>query len=208
MVKLNAAEVRVLGVLIEKQLTTPAQYPMSVNALKMGSNQKTNRHPVVRYDDDDVLEALDGLRVQKLAGTSSGMSSRVLKYRHLLNKVFPLSLRETATLCVLLLRGPQTVGEVRARTGRMFDFSSLDEVQQTIDGLMEREAPLVKAFPVPGRKEARYAHLLAGEPKYNPAAFAEPNAPPPAGLAQRVVRLEEELAALKEAFDTFRRQFE
>ncbi len=206
MIRLNAAEVRVLGVLIEKQLTTPAQYPLSVNALKGGCNQKTNRNPIVKYDEDDVLDALDDLRDKKLAGTYSGMGSRVLKYRHLFNKQFALTLRETAVLCILMLRGPQTVGEIRTRTGRMFDFSSLHEAQDTLDGLIGREEPLVKELTIPGRKEARYAHLLAGEPNVNPAIFAEDKAPTSAGLERRVARLEEELKTLKDAFEALRRE--
>lgn len=159
---LNPTELRVLGALAEKALATPDYYPMTLNSLVAACNQKTGRDPVMELSEDEVARALDSLMRRGLAGTSSGAGSRVTKYRHLLG----LSEAETAALAVLVLRGPQTVGEVRGRTGRMHEFASLDEVEATLRLLAEREEPLVTELPIQtGRKEARWAHLLAGTPE-------------------------------------------
>ncbi|MEM6336086.1 MAG: YceH family protein [Bacteroidota bacterium] len=209
---LSPIEARVLGVLIEKQLTTPNQYPMSVNALQSGSNQKSNRDPVVKYSEGDVLDGLDGLRRHKLAGTHDGVVSRVPKYRHLLNRRFELKLRDTAVLCTLLLRGPQTLGEIRSRTNRMFDFRSLEEVAATLEGLAKNEPALVTKLPRrPGQKDDRYAQLLTGKPK--PEAYAASTTPAASAssassgnlparvdaLERTVAELQAELSRLKTA---------
>jgi uncharacterized protein YceH (UPF0502 family) len=207
---LEAIEVRVLGSLIEKELSTPQYYPMTLNALTAACNQKSNRDPVVAYGEGEVMAALDGLIRKHLAGRVSGESSRVDKYRHALAAALSLSEAELAVLGSLMLRGPQTVGEVRSRTGRMYDFESLDGVEQVLDVLAARSPALVSQLPLmAGQKEARYAHLLAGEPDL------ESLAPAPAAGDGRLAQLEEEVAALREhlealqdAFDAFRAQFE
>jgi len=162
---LNEYEARVVGSLIEKQMTTPDYYPLTLNALTHACNQKNNRDPVVAYDEPTVQRALDSLREKKLAYVFTGSESRVPKYGHLFPKSYDLSPPEVAALCVLLLRGPQTVGEIRGRTGNLHQFESLAEVEVTLQGLMTREAgPLVARLPPPaGAKEPRYAHLLSGE---------------------------------------------
>ncbi|GAB5520637.1 MAG: YceH family protein [Rhodothermales bacterium] len=214
---LDPAEVRVLGVLVEKELSTPDYYPMTLNALRQACNQKTNRDPVVAYSADDVQIALDTLKRRRLVGTTSGMSSRSTKYRHALPQVMDLGKAERAVMAVLLLRGPQTVGEIRARTGRMYEFESMDNVEAILSTLAEaREEQLpalVTALPVqPGRKEARYAHLLSGPPDLD---ALEAEAVVTTGSSSRLDALETEVASLKqqltdlnEAFATFRSQFE
>src|SRR5580704_2742660 len=161
---LSDVEVRVLGALIEKDITTPDYYPMSLNALVNACNQKNNRDPVMALEEDAVRAALDSLQGQRLAGPASGADSRVTKYEHRLQEVFNFDRRETAVLCVLLLRGPQTPGELRGRTERMYRFETLDDVQGALQKLMAREPALVKVLArAPGTKESRYAHLLGGE---------------------------------------------
>ena len=140
---LTETEVRVLGSLVEKQLTTPEYYPMTLNALVAACNQKSNRDPVVSYDESTVTEALDSLRDKNLVYTFHGSTSRVVKYKHMLPNVYELDSAETAVMDVLMLRGPQTVGEIRGRTDRLFDFSGLPEVQETLDKLARRDEPLV-----------------------------------------------------------------
>jgi uncharacterized protein YceH (UPF0502 family) len=164
---LTDAEVRVLGVLVEKQLTTPDYYPLTLNALVNACNQTTSRDPVVSYDEATVTRALDGLRDKKFAFVFSGADSRVLKYGHKLAERLELAPDETAALCVLLLRGPQTAGEIRTRTGRLHAFTSLAEVDATLATLAaKRPHALVTRLPrQPGFKEARFAHLLSGEPR-------------------------------------------
>src|ERR1700734_1607741 len=154
-------EVRVLGSLIEKDITTPDYYPLSLNALVNACNQKNNREPVTYFDEQTVREALSTLQEKRLAGPAGGADSRVTKYEHRLQEVFNFDRRETAVLCVLLLRGPQTPGELRRRTERMFRFEALDDVQSTLQKLMHRDPALVKVLArQPGTKEARYTHLL------------------------------------------------
>jgi uncharacterized protein YceH (UPF0502 family) len=211
---LNPVEGRVLGALVEKDITTPDYYPLSLNALVNACNQKNNREPVMTLDENSVRDALSGLQEFNLAGPASGADSRVTKYEHRLQEVFNLSRGETAVLCVLLLRGPQTPGELRGRTERMHEFEGLDAVQASLQKLMQRETPLAAMLPrQPGTKESRYAHLLSGE-------VAVPRAPTAvaktgAGDDERVARLEEqvaelqrEVAALKQMFESFRKQLE
>ena len=161
---LTETEVRVLGSLVEKQLTTPEYYPMTLNALVAACNQKSNRDPVVSFDESTVTATLDSLRDKNLVYTFHGSTSRVVKYKHMLPNVYELDPAETAVMDVLMLRGPQTVGEIRGRTDRLFDFSGLPEVQETLDKLARRDEPLVVRLErQPGQKDARYAHLLSGE---------------------------------------------
>jgi uncharacterized protein YceH (UPF0502 family) len=217
---LTAAEVRVLGSLIEKQITTPDYYPLTLNALTNACNQLTNREPVVAYDENVVVEALDGLREKRLASHYAGAESRVAKYKHALKEAVLLTPAELALLCVLLLRGPQTLGELRTRGERMFRFDTLPEVEEALAALAARQPqPLVAKLPrQPGTKEARYAHLLSGPPALEvaapgPAASTPPVAAPPApdrvaALEAEVAALRRELGELREQFATFRRQFE
>src|SRR3989449_9638240 len=163
-VLLNDNEVRVLGALVEKESTTPDYYPLSLNALTNACNQKSNRDPVMSLSEGEVTEALEGLRDKGLAREVSSFDSRVPKYAHQLAEVFNFDRRETAVLCVLLLRGPQTPGELRGRTERMYRFDDLSEVQTALQSLMQRDPPLAKVLPrQPGTKEARYMHLLCGD---------------------------------------------
>ena len=210
---------RVLGSLGEKQVTTPDYYPLTMNALVHACNQISNRDPVVSYDERQVAEAVDTLRLKNLVYIFYGAESRVPKYKHMLREVLDLSPPELAALCVLMLRGPQTVGEVRGRTGRMHEFTDLREVESTLDGLAQRDEPLVTKLPrQAGRKEARYAHLLAGQPVVEDEAEAQASPAAPrarAGESERVARLEaeverlsNELAEMRGQFEEFRKQFE
>jgi uncharacterized protein len=203
---LNAVEARVLGALVEKEITTPEYYPLSLNALVNACNQKNNREPVMNLDEDAVREALRGLEDDGLAGPSRGTESRVTKYEHHLQEVFNFTRGETAVMCVLLLRGPQTPGELRGRTERMHRFEAVDDVLGTLQRLMQREPALVAALPrQPGTKEMRYAHLLAGEMD---AARA-----PEAGIVaapddDRMARLEAEVAELRREIEELREKVE
>jgi hypothetical protein len=217
---LSAEEVRVLGALIEKETATPDYYPLTLNALVNACNQKSNRDPVVAYGERDVIRAINHLRDRGWCSEVHLSDSRVPKYEHDLTRALNLTLQERAALCVLLLRGPQTVGEIRGRTNRLYPFESLEEVEIALDELASREEPLVLKLPLqPGRKEARYAHLLAGEPD-----IVEPVqrviASPAQNLSEsdqekrinqleaEVTALKETLAALREEFADFRSQFE
>src|SRR5437667_23946 len=163
-VLLNENEVRALGALVEKEITTPDYYPLSLNALTNACNQRSNRDPVMSLTESDVTEALEGLRDKRLAREVSSFDSRVPKYAHQLADAFNFDRRETAVLCVLLLRGPQTPGELRGRTERLHRFESLDDVQSALQKLMQRSPALVKVLPrQPGTKESRWVHLMAGE---------------------------------------------
>jgi hypothetical protein len=212
---LDAAEVRVLGSLLEKDLTTPEYYPLSLNALVNACNQSNNREPVVSYGEADVTRAMDRLRDQRLAAILSGGENRVTKFRHLLADAFELPRPELGVLCVLLLRGPQTPGELRGRTGRMHEFVDLAEVQACLGTLAARPTPLVAVLPrQPGTKESRYTHLLAGGVDSAAPTSAFPSAPA-ASEMELIPRLEAELATVKreladlrEQFAVFRKQFE
>jgi uncharacterized protein YceH (UPF0502 family) len=216
---LNAAEVRVLGSLIEKQLTTPDYYPLTLNALVNACNQLTNREPVVSFDDQTVVRALDGLRNKRLATLFHGAESRVAKYRHNLGDVLPLTPAEVAVLCVLMLRGPQTVGELRTRTERLYTFENLPEVEAKLSEIAARQPPLVVKLPrQPGTKESRFAHLLGGPVETTPAEKTIPLEPATvavraenerfAVLEQQVSDLRRELDEVKSQFAAFRKQFE
>lgn len=208
---LDAAEVRVLGCLIEKEIATPEYYPLSLNALVNACNQKSNRDPVVSYDDTIVEEAVESLREKGFATRISGRDVRVPKFSHRLSEVYNFGRREEAVLCVLMLRGPQTVGELRGRTERLYTFDDLEAVDATLNRLAEWEPhALVKRLPrQPGYKEARVAHLLSGdvevEAAVQPAQAAEHRG---SGLQERVAALEEEVADLKRQFEAFRQQFQ
>jgi uncharacterized protein YceH (UPF0502 family) len=204
---LSDAEVRVLGCLIEKEITTPDYYPLSLNSLTAACNQSSNRNPVMHLGDDMVAQAADSLREKKLVHTVDRDGSRVIKYRHVVYEAMSLGRPAIAVMCVLFLRGPQTAGEIRTRSNRLYDFSSLDELDITLNTLMTGEAPLiVRLTRQTGQKEVRYAHLLSGE-VHVAEAEQQPEPEPPASL-DRITRLERELEDLKRQFEEFRRQFQ
>ena len=197
---LTDVEARVLGALIEKEITTPDYYPLSMNALLNACNQKSNRDPMTEFDEDTVRQALHGLDDKHLAGIVRGSESRVTKYEHRFSEVFNFGRREVAVLCVLLLRGPQTPGELRGRTERLFNFEELSDVQTTLQRLMERDPPLVRVLPrQPGTKESRYIHLFCGEIAARPAAQEAGSSAVVDGAddRDRLQMLEEEVGALK-----------
>jgi uncharacterized protein YceH (UPF0502 family) len=203
---LNETEVRVLGSLIEKQLTTPEYYPMTLNALVAACNQKSNRDPVVSYDESTVVAALDTLRDKNLVYTFHGSTSRVVKYKHMFPNVYELDPAEVAVMAVLMLRGPQTVGEIRGRTDRLHEFTSLPEVQETLDKLAHRDEPLVVRLERQiGQKDARYAHLLSGEIDVASLPAARERTVT-GGQSERVEKLESEIEALKNEFAAFRQE--
>lgn len=218
---LNEFEVRVVGSLIEKQLTTPEYYPLTLNALLHACNQISNRDPVVSFDEKTVAQALESLREKNLAYVFYGSDSRVPKYKHVMPEIFHISQPEVAVLCVLMLRGPQTIGELRGRTGRMYEFTDLADVEATLDKLARREdEPLVAKLPrQPGKKDSRYAHLLAGEIEFEELP-ARPTRVETVVMEvraenEKITRLEAEvkqlrgeLAELRQEFAEFRKQFE
>jgi len=212
---LSDVECRVLGALIEKDITTPDYYPLSLNALVNACNQKNNRDPVMSLDENSVRDALLKLQEKRLAGPASGADSRVTKYEHRSQEVFNFTRAETAIMNVLLLRGPQTPGELRGRTERMHRFEELSDVQATLQKLMQREMPLVKILPrQPGTKESRFAHLLSGDvegyvapPEVSSAPAVEDDGRI-ARLESEVAELRRELADLRQQMESFRRQFE
>jgi uncharacterized protein YceH (UPF0502 family) len=205
--RLDAVEARVLGSLLEKEIATPEYYPLSLNALVNACNQKSNRDPVVQYDDDTVEAALDRLRDRGLGLRSTGRDSRVPKHAQRFTEAHNLGRREAAVMCVLLLRGPQTTGELRGRSERLYTFDDLEAVESTLRRLGEME--FVTQLPrQPGTKEPRWAHLLSGEVEIAeaPAAAAPVERGP--GDRERIARLEAELADLRREFDDFKRRFE
>jgi uncharacterized protein len=221
---LNDVEVRVLGSLVEKDITTPDYYPLSLNALVNACNQKNNREPVMALDEESVRQALSTLQDKRLAGPASGADSRVTKYEHRLQEVFNFTRGEIAVFCVLLLRGPQTPGELRGRTDRMHHFEALDDVQSTVQRLIQRDPPLAKMLPrQPGTKENRYAQLMAGD-KYessevgvasvgagdSPArhSFRSTEHNQVSALESEVAELRKEVDHLKQQLAEFRKQFE
>jgi len=212
---LSDVETRVLGSLVEKELTTPEYYPLSVNALVNACNQKSNRDPVMSLDEEAVREAMRTLDKKGLAGAADNMVSRVSKYEHRLQEAYNFTRHEIAILAELLLRGPQTPGELRSRADRMHKFDDLGIVQSTLQRLMKREPPLVKMLArQPGTKEARYAHLLSRDAEVSPAGAAVEVAVTATG-SERIARLEarmetlqSEIADLKQQFAAFRKQFE
>jgi len=217
---LNSVEVRVLGALIEKEITTPEYYPLTLNSLTTACNQKSNRDPVVSLEEKAVVRALESLREQGLARQVSGVDMRVPKHYHLFDEKMGLTRPHVAALCVLMLRGPQTVGEIRGRSGRLYEFADLEEVERVLVELAERTegALVVQLARQPGRKESRYAHVLMGEPEEEDAqtegpvdaAALEVRAENEriAALEEQVKALRDELADVRSAFAQFKEQFE
>ena len=224
---LDATEQRVAGALVEKALATPDQYPLSLNALRAACNQTSARDPVMDLSERDVTDAILRLQRRGLVGTTSGSGHRVSKFRHNLDRALDLSRRELAVVGVLLLRGAQTSGELRQRTGRLADFGSVDDVEEALWMLGDRDEPIVRALPRgPGQSTDRYVHRLGGQDgdesgdesgdEASVASSSEPRAPAeaapagerPPGLVDRVEALEREVASLREALEAFRSQFE
>ena len=216
---LSDIEARVLGALVEKEITTPEYYPLSLNALVNACNQKSNREPVMTLDEDAVRSAIHSLNELGLTRFASSADSRVGKYEHRLNESFNFHRHEIAILCVLLLRGPQTPGELRTRTERMYAFEDLESVHNALNLLGKREPPLVKVLPrQPGTKEARYVHLLspvvdaervsAVERNYSEQSSSETRGDRLAAMEAELGQLRSEVAALQQQFAQFRKQFE
>lgn len=216
---LTDTEIRVLGSLVEKQITTPEYYPLTLNALTAACNQKNNRNPVMSLTETDVEQALDSLREKNLAYVFHGSTSRVPKFKHVAPEILQLNPAELAAMCVLMLSGPQTVGEIRTRGSRLHQFASLEEVDETLHGLSARETdPLVFKLPrQPGQKDARYAHLLSGQPDISYAELATPEQPGARRTSdsERVTKLEEQIESLTQQvenltvqFEQFKKQFE
>jgi uncharacterized protein len=211
--RLNEIEVRVLGSLIEKDITTPDYYPLSLNSLVNACNQKNNRDPVMALDEDSVRQALTTLQEKRMAGSAGGADSRVTKYEHRLQEVFNFDRREIAVICVLLLRGPQTPGELRGRTERMYRFEVLDDVEATLKRLMEREPPLIAVLPrQPGTKESRYTHLFSGDAPISQFSQTRRELGDPtvedsqSSNDQRIADLEADVSSLKEDLAELKRQ--
>lgn len=211
--QLTDIEARVLGSLIEKDITTPDYYPLSLNALVNACNQKNNRDPVMTLDENAVREALDTLQEKRLAGPASGADSRVTKYEHRLQEVFNFDRREVALICVLLLRGPQTPGELRSRAERMYRFETLDDVQSGLQRLMDRQPPLVRVLArQPGTKESRYMHLFSGDyvPEITTAPESLSSDPAPSAPRhsdeKRLASLEASVSSLKSDVEELKRQ--
>jgi uncharacterized protein YceH (UPF0502 family) len=200
---LDAEEIRILGVLMEKSKTTPEYYPMTINAITVACNQKTSRKPVVQYDDQTVTLVLDVLKRKGLVSTATGGSSRAIKYKHNFAIVFPVLPAEVSILCLLMLRGHQTPGELNTNSGRLYEFDSLEEVQDVLERLADPALPYVMQLPrKAGQKETRYTHLLSGIPDLSQLEQeTEPNAKPPGELELRLAKVEDELAQLRADFD-------
>ena len=215
---LTDIETRVLGSLVEKQVTTPEYYPLTLNSLTLACNQKNNRQPVSSYSEDQVAQAVESLREKNLIYVFYGSTSRVPKYKHVMPEVMHLNHAEMALMCVLMLRGAQTPGEMRGTASRLHEFSGLEEVEQTLNGLMNREMdPLVVRLPrQPGQKEVRFAHLLSGEVDIEAVISIEKTVSPQRRsgseqierLEQKVDALTTEVDKLREQFDQFKKQFE
>lgn len=211
---LTDVEVRVVGSLIEKEMTTPDYYPLSLNALTNACNQSSNRDPIVQYDEATVARAIETLRARSLVRAIQQSGSRVMKYRHLVGETMDLDTRQTAVLGVLMLRGPQTLAELRTRGSRLVPFESLEDVETTLNELIAREAAaLVARLPRrAGQKEARYAHMLAGEVAFDTPDSADTRAPAGAerigALEEAMEELRKEVADLRSQLEAFRKQFE
>jgi uncharacterized protein len=217
---LTDVAVRVLGSLVEKQVTTPEYYPLTLNALMLACNQKNNRHPVTSFDEATVAQAVDSLREKNLVYIFYGSTSRVPKYKHVMPEIFHLDEGELAVMCVLMLRGAQTVGELRERGSRLHQFSGLEEVEETLNSLVNKEPDtLVIRLPrQPGQKEARFAHLLAGEIDIEQLAETESTREASGGrqssterishLEQEVESLNDQVTSLQQQFEEFKKQFE
>jgi len=216
-IELSPIAARVLGSLVEKEITTPEYYPLSLNALANACNQKNNREPVTNLDEGEIRQALHRLEDFGLASAARGGESRVAKYEHHMQEVFNFTRGEIAVMCVLLLRGPQTPGELRGRTERMHRFEELSDVQSTLQRLMQRDPPLAMVLPrQPGTKEARYMHLLSADLQELSLAIAPSSAianhpegnEPLMRLEDEVQQLRKEIADLKQQFESFRKGFE
>jgi uncharacterized protein len=219
---LTDTEVRVLGCLVEKQITTPEYYPLTLNALTLACNQKNNRQPVTSLNETAVLAAVETLREKNLVYIFYGSSSRVPKYKHVMPEILHLSQPKLALLCVLMLRGPQTVGELRERAARLYEFGGLEEAEDTLNALITKDRdnePLVARLPrQPGQKEARFAHLLSGELDLEALAemeMAQTASATRHGAAERISQLEQqvetlskEMKSLRGEFAEFKKQFE
>ena len=209
---LSDIEARVLGSLVEKQVTTPEYYPLTLNSLTLACNQKNNRSPVTSYSEDEVAQALETLREKNLTYVFFGSTSRVPKYKHVMTEVLHLTPAELAVMCVLLLRGPQTSGELTTRGFRLHEFSGLEEVDAALNALISREPdPLVARLPrQPGQKEVRFAHLLSGEAAIIETQVTERAVPSShrASSSDRVSKLESDVETLKSEFEKLREQFE
>jgi uncharacterized protein YceH (UPF0502 family) len=208
---LNDTEVRILGCLIEKESATPDYYPLTLNSLVNACNQKSNRNPVVSYEETTVVRGLDSLQEKGLSEKIFKADSRVPKYRHLFMKKFNLSRREVAVLCVLMLRGPQTSGEVRGRSERIYKFDGLSEVEEVLSELVDNEQPMLIKMPRQiGRKEPRYMHLLSGKPEIKGSEKPVPEETATLQVRaenERIVKLENELAALRREFNNLKKEF-
>jgi uncharacterized protein len=207
---LTVAEARVLGALIEKAATTPEYYPLSLNALINACNQRSNREPVMSLDEDDVRQALHGLEDRGLAGRARAADGRVTKYEHWTGEAFNLGRPEEALMCVLLLRGPQTPGELRGRTERMHRFDEIAEVLAGLERLMQRTPPLAAVLPrQPGTKEPRYTHLLSGPVEAMALAPAERIAHSESSdQSERIAQLEAAVAELRQEVAELRQKFD
>ena len=207
--QLTPTEVRVLGSLIEKQITTPEYYPLTLNSLTAACNQKNNRNPITSLAESEVDEALYSLRDKNLAYVFHGSTSRVPKYKHVAPEVLHLTPPELAAMCVLMLSGPQTVGEIRTRGHRLYEFSGLDEVDETLRALKTKDEPMVVSLPrQPGQKEARFAHLLSGEPEIELSETTVEKHPRRANDPDRVAKLEEQVQTLTQQVENLTTQFE
>lgn len=209
---LSETETRILGALVEKQITTPEYYPLTLNALTAACNQKNNRHPVTSYTENDVSAAVETLREKNLVYVFYGSTSRVPKFKHVMPEVLHLTAPETALMCALMLRGPQTPGELRGNASRLYEFAGLDEVEQTLAGLITHEPDtLVVRLPrQAGQKEVRFAHLLSGAPADIPIDPLPPAASIPSRqtLEQKVDALSTEVEKLRLQFEEFKKQFD
>lgn len=210
---LNDVEIRVLGALVEKQITTPEYYPLTLNSLTLACNQKNNRNPVTAYDENTVAHALETLREKNLTYVFHGSTSRVPKYKHVMPEVMHLSPPELALMGALMLRGPQTLGELRGNGSRFHEFSGLEEVETTINELISKEPEpmVVRLSRQPGQKDARFVHLLSGPP--SPELLTEmevhsKTSQPRHTESDRVEKLEKEMEELKEGFRILQEQFE
>jgi len=207
---LTDIEARVLGSLVEKQVTTPEYYPLTLNALTLACNQKNNRNPVTAYSESQVAAAVESLREKNLAYVFYGSTSRVPKYKHVVPEVLHLNPAELALMCALMLRGPQTPGELRGNASRLHEFSGLDEIEQTLNALILREPePLVVRLPrQAGQKEVRFAHLLSGEANIEAVTSTPVERVERVTLERRVEALEATVEDLRRQFEQFKRQFE
>ena len=201
---LDDAELRVLGSLMEKSRTTPDYYPMTINSLTAACNQKTSRNPVVQFNEETVVLALNTLKRRGLVSTATGGTDRVVKYKHNFAIVYPVIPSQVALICLLILRGPQTPGELNTNSGRLYEFESIEEVQEMLENLASGDIPFIKQLPRrPGQKEVRYIHLLGGSTDWaeEDQSSSEPVKRSSGELEARITKLETELAELKEAFD-------